>query len=156
MGMSVVWGLLVAGAVASGGGQAGAKPEAPRQYQFDCRVTKSGSRGDKKVVGEPRLLTLGGRPASFLSGGEFVAPAAAGKVQFIEFGFRATMNVLEAKGGKLLLDVTVADIQPEAGKGAHTRARTQSVRTVEWVKPKEPLTLTVGPYSFKAQAQPVN
>jgi Flp pilus assembly secretin CpaC len=155
MGMSAVWGLLVAGMVSGGRGPM-ATPEVPRQYQFDCRITQTDSRGDKKAVGEPRLVALGGRPASFLSGGEFVAPAAAGKVQFIDFGFRATMTVLEAKGGKLLLDVTVADVQPVAGKGGRTRVRTQSVRTVEWVKPKEPLTLTVGPYSFKVQAQPVN
>jgi Flp pilus assembly secretin CpaC len=156
MAMGVVWGLLVAGTVGGGCGPAGAKPEVPLQYHFDCHITKMDSRGDKKAVGEPRLVTMGSRPASFLSGGESVAPAAAGKVQFIDFGFRATMTVLEAKGGKLLLDVTVEDIQPVEGKGARTRVRTQSVRTVEWVKTKEPLTLTVGPYSFKVQAQPVN
>ena len=154
MGMSVVWGLLVAGAVGGGCGPA-AKPEVPRQYQLDCQVTQVDGRG-KKTFAEPRLITLGGRPASFLSGGASEAPAAAGKVQLIDFGFRATLTVLDAKGGKLLLDVTAEDIQPVGGKAARTRVRTQSVRTVEWVKTKEPLTLTVGPYTFKVQAQPVN
>jgi Flp pilus assembly secretin CpaC len=155
MAMGVVWGLLVAGTVGGGCGPA-ANPESPPQYQFDCQATRMDGRGDKKTFAEPKLVTLGGRPASFLSGGESAAPAGAGKVQFIDFGFRATMTVLEAKGGKLLLDVTVEDIQPVAGKVTRTRVRTQSVRTVEWVKAKEPLTLTVGPYSFKVQAQPVN
>ena len=155
MAMSVVWSLLVAGTVGGGCGPA-TKPDTPRQYQFDCHVRSTDSRGDSKALSEPRLVTLAGRPATFLSGGELAVPAAAGKVQSIEFGFRATMTVLEAKGEKLLLDVTVEDIQPVKGKGARTRVRTQSVRTVEWVKTKEPLTLTVGPYSFKVQAQPVN
>ena len=155
MAMSVVWGLLVAWTAGGGCGPA-AKPEVPRQYQFDCQIAKMDAAGEKKAVGEPRLVTLAGRPASFLSGGGSVVPAAGGKVQFIEFGFRATMTVLEAKGEKLLLDVTVEDIRPVEGKVTRTRVRTRSVRTVEWVKTKEPLTLTVGPYTFKVQAQPVN
>jgi pilus assembly protein CpaC len=156
MAMSVVWGLLVAGTVGGGCGPAVAKPVVPRQYQFDCRITKADSDGGKKVLAEPRLVSLEGRRATFLVGGEVPVPAGGEKVQFAETGLRMDMIVTEAKGGKLYLDVTVHDIRPEQGAGVGVRVRDHSLRSIEVLKPKEPMTLKVGPYTFKVQAQPVN
>jgi hypothetical protein len=149
-----VWGLLVAGAVSGGCGPA--KPVEARQYQFDCQIIKRDDAGGKKVMAEPRLVTQAGRPASFLIGGEVVAPAADKKVQFIETGLRMEMRVLEEKGGKLRLDVTAQDIRPETGAGGSVRTRTRSARAIEVLEPKESLKLKVGPYTFKVQAQPIN
>ena len=45
-----------------------------------------------KILAEPRLVTISGKPASFLSGGEQAVPVPAGLgqvgVQFEEFGTR--------------------------------------------------------------------
>jgi hypothetical protein len=156
MAIGVVWGLLVAGTVGGGCGPAPAKPEVPRQFQFDCHITKADGAGGKKVLAEPRLVSLEGRKASFLVGSEVPAPAGGDKVQFAETGLRMDMIVTEAKGGKLCLDVTVHDIRPEPGAGVGVRVRDHSVRSIEVLKPKEPVTLKVGPYTFKVQVQPVN
>ncbi len=156
MATSLVWGLLVAGTVGGGCGPAPVKPEAPRQFQFDCRITKADGAGGRKVLAEPRLVSLEGRKASFLSGGEVPVPAGGDKVEFAETGLRMDMIVTEAKGGKLRLDVTVHDIKPEPGAAEGVRVRDHSVRSIEVLSPKEPVTLKVGPYTFKVQVQPVN
>jgi Flp pilus assembly secretin CpaC len=65
--------------------------------------------GLAKVVAEPRLVTLSGRPASFLAGGEQAVPVPAGLgqigVQFEEFGTRLNFIPIVLGNGKVRLEV---------------------------------------------------
>jgi pilus assembly protein CpaC len=62
-----------------------------------------------KVIAEPRLVTMSGRPASFLAGGEQAVPIPAGLgqvgVQFEEFGTRLNFLPLVLGNGKIHLEV---------------------------------------------------
>jgi pilus assembly protein CpaC len=62
-----------------------------------------------KVLSEPRLVTLSGRPASFLDGGEQAVPIPAGLgqigVQFEEFGTRLNFIPVVLGNGKIHLEV---------------------------------------------------
>jgi pilus assembly protein CpaC len=62
-----------------------------------------------KLLAEPKLVTLSGRSASFLSGGEQAVPIPAGLgqvgVQFEEFGTRLNFLPVVLGGGKIHLEV---------------------------------------------------
>jgi pilus assembly protein CpaC len=62
-----------------------------------------------KLMAEPRLVTLSGRPASFVSGGEQAVPVPAGLgqvgVQFEEFGTRLNFLPIVMGNGKINLEV---------------------------------------------------
>jgi pilus assembly protein CpaC len=62
-----------------------------------------------KLLAEPKLVTLSGRSASFLSGGEQAIPVPAGLgqvgVQFEEFGTRLNFLPVVLGGGKIHLEV---------------------------------------------------
>jgi pilus assembly protein CpaC len=62
-----------------------------------------------KVLAEPKLTTLSGRPASFLSGGEQAIPVPAGLgqvgVQFEEFGTRLNILPIVLGDGRIHLEV---------------------------------------------------
>jgi pilus assembly protein CpaC len=67
------------------------------------------AEGLAKVMAEPRLVTLSGRPASFLDGGEQAIPVPAGLgqvgVQFEEFGVRLNFLPIVLCNGKIHLEV---------------------------------------------------
>jgi pilus assembly protein CpaC len=62
-----------------------------------------------KALAEPKLVTLSGKPASFLSGGEQAVPIPAGLgqvgVQFEEFGTRLNFLPVVLGGGRIRLEV---------------------------------------------------
>jgi pilus assembly protein CpaC len=62
-----------------------------------------------KLLAEPKLVTMSGRPASFLSGGEQAVPVPAGLgqigVQFEEFGTRLNFLPVVLANGKIHLEV---------------------------------------------------
>jgi pilus assembly protein CpaC len=62
-----------------------------------------------KLLAEPRIVTLSGRPASFLSGGEQAVPIPAGLgqvgVQFEEFGTRVNLLPVILGEGKVHLEI---------------------------------------------------
>jgi pilus assembly protein CpaC len=74
-----------------------------------------------KLQAEPRLVTLSGRPASFLSGGEQAVPVPAGLgqvgVQFEEFGTRLNFIPIVLGNGRIHLEVEpeVSTLDPAAG-----------------------------------------
>jgi pilus assembly protein CpaC len=74
-----------------------------------------------KDLAEPRLVTLSGRPASFLAGGEQAVPVPAGLgqvgVQFEEFGTRLNFIPIVLGNGKIRLEVEpeVSRLDPAAG-----------------------------------------
>jgi pilus assembly protein CpaC len=74
-----------------------------------------------KLMAEPRLVTLSGRPASFLDGGEQAVPIPAGLgqvgVQFEEFGTRLNFLPIVLGNGKIHLEVEpeVSNLDNAAG-----------------------------------------
>lgn len=74
-----------------------------------------------KLMAEPRLVTLSGRPASFISGGEQAIPVPAGLgqvgVQFEEFGTRLNFLPIVLGNGKIHLEVEpeFSDLNPANG-----------------------------------------
>jgi pilus assembly protein CpaC len=62
-----------------------------------------------KTLAQPKLITLSGQPASFLSGGEQAIPVPAGLgqvgVQFEEFGVRLNFLPIVLGNGKIYLEV---------------------------------------------------
>jgi pilus assembly protein CpaC len=74
-----------------------------------------------KNISEPRLVTLSGRPASFLAGGEQAVPVPAGLgqigVQFEEFGTRLNFVPVVLGNGKVLLEVEPELSQLNAANG---------------------------------------
>jgi pilus assembly protein CpaC len=62
-----------------------------------------------KVMAEPKLITMSGQPASFLSGGEQAVPVPAGLgqvgVQFEEFGTRLNFLPIVLGNGRIHLEV---------------------------------------------------
>jgi pilus assembly protein CpaC len=74
-----------------------------------------------KLMAEPRLVTLSGRPASFLAGGEQAVPVPAGLgqvgVQFEEFGTRLNFIPIVLGNGKIHLEVEpeVSNLDPASG-----------------------------------------
>jgi Flp pilus assembly secretin CpaC len=115
----------------------GRMPEPARalpQYQFNLVITEYNEAGDSKVIAEPRLTTLGGRPASFLSGGEIPVTLGQGqdaKLELIEFGISVTMMARPLEEGKVRLDLTFRDSRPEKSTGDSVRVRSRSVQSIE-------------------------
>jgi pilus assembly protein CpaC len=74
-----------------------------------------------KLLAEPRLVTLSGRQASFLDGGEQAVPVPAGLgqvgVQFEEFGTRLSFVPIVLGDGRIRLEVEpeVSNLDPAAG-----------------------------------------
>jgi pilus assembly protein CpaC len=74
-----------------------------------------------KVKAEPRLVSLSGRPSSFLDGGEQAVPVPAGLgqvgIQFEEFGTRLNCLPIVLGNGRIHLEVEpeVSDLNPAFG-----------------------------------------
>lgn len=74
-----------------------------------------------KLLAEPRLVTMSGRQASFLDGGEQAVPVPAGLgqigVQFEEFGTRLSFVPIVMGDGRIRLEVEpeVSNLDPAAG-----------------------------------------
>jgi pilus assembly protein CpaC len=105
-----------------------------------------------KTLAEPRLVSLSGRPASFLDGGEQAVPVPAGLgqvgVQFEEFGTRLNFLPIVMGNGKIHLEVEpeVSDLDPTSGttiNGTTVPGRkTQRVHTT--VEMEEGQTYVIG------------
>jgi len=97
------------------------------------------TEGVLKLVAEPRLVTMSGRPAEFLSGGEQAVPVASGLgtagVEFVPFGTSVIFLPVVLGNGKIHLEVQpeVSTLDPASGttaNGAVVPGRnTQRVRT---------------------------
>ncbi len=72
-------------------------------------IEKLEKRKLARVQARPRLVTKGGRPASFLDGGEAAVPVPAGRgsvgVQFEEFGTRLNFLPVVMADGRIRLEV---------------------------------------------------
>ena len=105
-----------------------------------------------KILAEPRLVSLSGRQASFLSGGEQAVPVPAGLgqigVQFEEFGTRLNFVPIVLGNGKIHLEVEPEVSQLNAANGTSIGGTivpgrvTQRVRTT--VEIEDGQTLVIG------------
>lgn len=77
--------------------------------------------GLAKLLAEPRLVTMSGRPASFLVGGQQAVPVAAGfsgvGVQFVPFGTTLSFLPIVKGNGRIYLEVSpsVSTLDASAG-----------------------------------------
>jgi pilus assembly protein CpaC len=105
-----------------------------------------------KLLAEPRLVTISGKPASFLSGGEQAVPVPAGLgqvgVQFEEFGTRLNFLPIVMGDGRIHLEVEpeVSSLNQAFGtsiQGTVVPGRTtQRVHTTVDIEPGQ--TLVIG------------
>ncbi|HZY86438.1 MAG TPA: hypothetical protein VFE78_16510 [Gemmataceae bacterium] len=90
-----------------------------------------------KDLAEPRLVTLSGRPASFLAGGEQAVPVPAGLgqvgVQFEEFGTRLNFLPIVLGNGKIRLEVEPEFSQLNAANGTSINGTVVPGRTTQRV-----------------------
>jgi pilus assembly protein CpaC len=104
-----------------------------------------------KVLAEPTLVTLSGKSASFISGGEQAIPVPAGLgqvgVQFEEFGTRLNFLPIVLGDGKIWLEVEpeISDLNPAFGtviNGTSVPGRsTQRVHTTVMLEPGQTFVL---------------
>ncbi len=105
-----------------------------------------------KVLAEPTLVTLSGKSASFISGGEQAIPVPAGLgqvgVQFEEFGTRLNFLPILLGDGKIWIEVEpeISDLNPAFGtviNGTSVPGRsTQRVHTTVMLEPGQ--TFVIG------------
>src|SRR5262249_6826687 len=110
------------------------------------------TEGVIKLIAEPRLVTMSGRQASFLDGGEQAIPVPAGLgqvgIQFEEFGTRLNFIPVVLGNGRIHLEVEpeVSVLNPDSGttiSGATVPGRTtQRVRTTVEIESGQ--TLVIG------------
>jgi pilus assembly protein CpaC len=110
------------------------------------------TQGLAKIMAEPRLVSLSGRQASFLDGGEQAVPVPAGLgqigVQFEEFGTRLNFIPIVLGNGKIHLEVEPEVSQLDAAAGTSIGGTivpgrvTQRVRTT--VEIEDGQTLVIG------------
>lgn len=93
--------------------------------------------GVAKVIGQPRLVTKSGTPASFLDGGEQAVPVPAGLgqvgVQFEEFGTRLNFLPLVLGNGRIHLEVEPEISILDAGAGTNIAGATVPGRATQRV-----------------------
>jgi type II secretory pathway component GspD/PulD (secretin) len=139
------------------------KPEPPktRQYALHCTLTEFDQADNKKILAEPFLVTQEEKPASFCSGSQIVLPTGKGqKVESAQLGFSARMKVQGLKNGKVRLDVSIQNDKQEKTTGNRTRIQSNSVRSIEFLRPGELVTLeldkdeaTGGSYLFEIRVR---
>jgi pilus assembly protein CpaC len=109
-----------------------------------------------KLLAQPRLVTLSGRPATFLSGGQQAVPEVTASgvgggtvgTRFIEFGTQLTFLPIVLGNGKIYLEVepVVSNLDPGSGfaiGGVIVPGRTeQRVRTSVMMEPGQ--TFAIG------------
>jgi pilus assembly protein CpaC len=90
-----------------------------------------------KLLAEPRLVTVSGKPASFLSGGEQAVPVPAGLgqigVQFEEFGTRLNFLPIVMGDGRIHLEVEPEVSALNAANGTSIQGTVVPGRTTQRV-----------------------
>lgn len=90
-------------------------------WGFQNFLTALRENGLAKMLAEPRLVTMSGRPASFLVGGQQAVPMAAGfsgvGVQFVPFGTTLSFVPIVLGNGKIYLEVSPSVSTLDAAAG---------------------------------------
>jgi hypothetical protein len=119
----------------------GTEPPPPRQIQIGCVLKQGdplGSReeGTLKVIGEPKLVTLENREASFLSGGEVMVAG-----ELVPFGREIRFLPQRAEGGRVKLRVVLEHTEVVENRENSLRTQTSRSLHVRTVKFGEVLRL---------------
>jgi RNA polymerase sigma factor (sigma-70 family) len=126
---------------------AAAEPDGQRQFIIHCKVFYGDPHGRReagtlKIVAEPRLMVLEGRPFSFLNGGQQVVADGADKVQFVEFGLSIRGTAKPGKEpGTVFLDVRMDDTTISDQSGDVLRLNSEGTRVLGTFKVGEVVTL---------------
>jgi hypothetical protein len=124
-------------------GAAPAKGETPT-YQFACKFYQK-KGGDTKLIAQPNLITLQGRSAAFLAGGQVPVPdlTANGKIGFVPTGVESTMHVSGSKGDRVILCVSLSQIRSVNVEPNGFRTRTNTTQLQQAVKLGEEVELVL-------------
>lgn len=132
----------------------------PQQFMISLKLTEVGEDAIEKVLAEPRLVTVDGRPASFVAGGQL--PIKSGKaVEYVMTGIVVKVEVRSLKEDKVRLDVSVEDRQGEKTDDESVLVETRGVRAVRTVRLDEKTCLTerkdqrAGKYRLEVKVQKV-
>ncbi len=99
----------------------------PRSYLIDLHLAEMRD-GKDKVLADPRLITLEGRPASFTIGGHRSIPLGGGMTEQVLIGTTINAVVRSGKGNKIYLDVTVSlPTQTTISDGAILETKTKRI-----------------------------
>lgn len=124
------------------------------QQSFQGFLQAMRTEGLVKLLAEPKLVTLSGKPANFLSGGQQAVPTVSGfggtaGVDFVPFGTQITFLPIVLGNGKIYLEVNpvVNRLDQSAGLDSPTVGRvpgraTQQVQTTVVVEDGE--TVVIG------------
>jgi protein involved in polysaccharide export with SLBB domain len=120
-----------------------------RQYQVEITVARAdpggrdlGPHGKAKVLGEPRLLTVEGREATYQAGGEATVPGdEPGQVESLAFGTIVRVKVKRLGDGRLRLDAVLEQSQVEERARKGWRRRRSIVEATQRVKLGEEIKL---------------
>jgi hypothetical protein len=101
------------------------KPAPPRHLLFNLRVLECDPRGKqaRRVLAEPRIITLENRPFAFVCGGELNLPMANGDVRFIPIGLTLKGKPATITDGKLQLDLTLTHTTVGERNQLHTQRK---------------------------------
>jgi hypothetical protein len=108
-------------------------PVANRSFQIDLTLTRE-KNGHRKLLAAPRLLTLEGREASFLTGGERPVQIGGGNIEFIKMGQGVRLMARSDEGGKIRLDMTVSRSTRGSFAADDVTVETKSVRIIRKVE----------------------
>jgi hypothetical protein len=106
------------------------------------KLTEALPDGKQRVLCDPCLVTLLGRPASFHAGAEIAPPWSAEAPELIPYGTRVQFRVLR-KAGRLFLDATLSlDVLNRANADS-VRVTTTSLRIAEAITPGKAIVVPV-------------
>lgn len=99
-----------------------AAAEGPRQFQIDVSLYAGdplGSRdaGTLKVLAEPRMVVVGGRGASFHSGGRIAVEDDRGNTRYEAVGTQIEVLPVRTRDGAIWVEVTTSTREVDPGLG---------------------------------------
>jgi hypothetical protein len=100
-----------------------------RQFQIKVRIVEDGPESER-VLAQPTLITLEGRPATFMVGGEMAfTNKATNEIETIPFGVKLTASVAAPQGGKIRVDCELerSEVISECRDGDDVAIHTKSV-----------------------------
>jgi hypothetical protein len=131
------------------------QPAAPKQIQLHVRVCQGDPLGSveaktMKIQSQPLVVTLEGRPAQFVSGGE-ASIKNDGSAVLVPFGTIVNVSPGKIRDGKIWLDVNVSHTEKGISHDERSQFHSESARVVGFVRLKESLKIRLGQGSAQSQ-----
>jgi len=134
--MLAVFGLFACQPVAGADGPPGFAatsdevPPGPSRVLVHVKLTQTLPDGKQRVLCDPSLMMMLGRPASFFAGGGISPPGSVDVQEQLQYGTLANVKVFR-KEGKLFLDATLNVAEINRADADSARVTTTGVRIVE-------------------------